>query len=139
VLAQLAIALPLVALAQVPTLASSAFAGMLIAAFGYFSLAMVALNLAPARGLDGAKAWRLVPILVADFRVYLAARKTASAVLRRSSDIPERATAPRWSRHAEPVSDEAANFGPASARWLSTKCARLLSFRVSASERHGSC
>ena len=125
VFAQLVVALPLVALAQVPTIASLPYAGILIAAFGYFSLAMVALNLAPARGLDGAKAWRLLPILIDDFRVYLAARKTAATVLRRSSDATERATAQRRSRHAVLDPDETANFGPASARWLAAECARL--------------
>jgi Zn-dependent protease len=125
VLAQLAIALPLIALAQVPTIASLPSIGIPIAAFGYFSLSMVALNLVPVRGLDGAKAWSLLPMLGADLRADVAARKTAAVVLRKSSGAPRRATAPSRSPHTVPVAAETANPGPSSARWLATECARL--------------
>ena len=125
VLAQLTVALPLLALDQVPTIASLSFAGILIAAFGYFSLAMVAMNLLPVRGLDGAKAWRLLPILVTDLRAYDVARKTTKVVLRGSSDALKRALAPRRRRRTSPDAGETASAGPASARWLATECSRL--------------
>ena len=125
VLAQLAVALPLLALAQVPTIASLSFVGILIAAFGYFSLAMVAMNLVPVRGLDGANAWRLLPILAADLRAFATARQAAETVLRRSSNAFNQALAPSGRRIESPVEAESANSGPASARWLATECARL--------------
>ena len=125
VLAQLAVALPLVALAQVPAIASLSFAGILIAAFGYTSLAMVALNLVPVRGLDGAKAWRLLPILVADLRDHAVAGKAARAVSRTSSDTLKPASTPSRRLRAAPIAAETADSGPASARWLATECARL--------------
>ena len=125
VLAQLAIALPLVALAQVPTLASLSFAGILIAAFGYFSLAMVALNLVPARGLDGAKAWRLLPVLVADLRATLAAHGAKATLPRTASGTAIRAAVSSRPPRVVPTAEEAANGGPASARWLAAECARL--------------
>jgi hypothetical protein len=125
VLAQLAVALPLVALAQVPTIASLSFAGILIAAFGYFSLAMVALNLVPVRGLDGAKAWRLLPILAADLRDHAAAGNATRAVLRTSSDAPKPTSTSSRRPRAAPIAAETANSGPASARWLATECACL--------------
>ena len=125
VLAQLAVALPLVALAQVPTIASSSFAGILTAAFGYLSLAMVALNLVPVRGLDGAKAWRLLPILAADLRDRAATGKATRAVSRTSSDAAKPASAPSRRSRAGPIAAETADAGPASARWLATECTRL--------------
>ena len=125
VLAQLAVALPLVALAQVPAIASLSFAGIPIAAFGYFSLAMVALNLVPVRGLDGAKAWRLLPILAADLRDRVVASNAKTAVLRTYSDAPKPASASSRRPRAAPITAETANPGPASARWLATECARL--------------
>lgn len=125
VLAQLAVALPLVALAQVPAIAALPFAGIPIAAFGYFSLAMAALNLVPARGLDGAKAWGLLPILARDLRDDAVVGKATRAVLRTSSRAPEPAAASRRRPAAAPVAVETADSGPASARWLATACARL--------------
>ena len=125
VLAQLAVALPLLALAQVPTIASLSFVGILIAAFGYFSLMMVAMNLVPVRGLDGAKAWRLLPILAADLRAYAATRKATETVLRMSSNAFNLALTPSHRRSESTLGAESANSGPASARWLATACARL--------------
>jgi Zn-dependent protease len=118
VLAQLAIAIPLVALAQVPSFASTSMAGIAIAAFGYFSLAMVVLNLAPVRGLDGAIAWRLLPILAGDLRAHRAAGHAVKIGLPASSG----SRAPSRQARAAPA---VAARGPASARWLAAECARL--------------
>ncbi|MEL1265006.1 hypothetical protein [Pseudoxanthomonas putridarboris] len=60
VLAQLAVALPLVVLAEFTNAGSLPVLGPAIAFLGYFSLLIAALNLAPARGLDGHLAWRLL-------------------------------------------------------------------------------
>ena len=83
VLAQLAVALPLLALDQIPGFGSLPFVGIVVAAFGYFSVLMAAYNLVPMRGLDGAKAWRLIPILVADLRGGAKAKKAMRDLLRR--------------------------------------------------------
>jgi len=82
-LAQLAVAAPMIALAQVDAIASRSHLAIVLVAFGYFSLLMAALNLAPARGLDGATAWRLVPILWRDLRARAAAKKATRELLRR--------------------------------------------------------
>jgi Zn-dependent protease len=125
VLAQLAVAVPLVALAQVPAIVSLSFVGIPIAAFGYFSLMIAALNLVPARGLDGAKAWRLLPILAADLRAQGVAGATTKLALKRSSDALKSAWSPRRPRQASPAVVETAPAGPTSARWLARECARL--------------
>ncbi|WP_133501986.1 hypothetical protein [Cognatilysobacter terrigena] len=57
--AQLAVALPLVLLAQLTNAGSLPVLGPAIAFLGYLSLLIAAVNLAPARGLDGYIAWRL--------------------------------------------------------------------------------
>jgi hypothetical protein len=63
VLVQLAVAVPLVALEQIRAVMALPFANIVIGAFGNFSLLLVLLNLMPLRGLDGAKAWGIVPLL----------------------------------------------------------------------------
>ena len=83
VLAQLAVALPLIALAQVPAFAGLPAAGIPVAAFGYFSVLVALLNLTPAAPLDGAKAWRLVPILLGDRRTRAIARKATQDLMQR--------------------------------------------------------
>ncbi|MEO7494206.1 MAG: hypothetical protein ABIT83_13195 [Massilia sp.] len=83
VLAQLAVAMPLLLLGEIAPLAANACFGILLVVFGYFSLSVVILNLMPAEGLDGALAWRLVPMLVRDIFQRHAAKKAAKEVLRR--------------------------------------------------------
>jgi Zn-dependent protease len=63
VLAQLAVATPLLAGAALFG-ASSPATKAAVGIFGYFNLIIAILNLIPARGLDGAKAWSIVPMLV---------------------------------------------------------------------------
>jgi Zn-dependent protease len=79
VLAQLAVAVPLIALAGVAAPA----AGLPIAAFGYASLLAAAVNLVPVAPLDGARAWRLVPVLRAERRVRAAAEKATRDLMQR--------------------------------------------------------
>ena len=83
VLAQLAVAVPLIALEQVHGVMRQPLAAIVIAGFGNFSLLVVLLNLMPIRGLDGAKAWGIVPLLWRDMRGRRAAKKAAGDLLRR--------------------------------------------------------
>lgn len=83
VLAQLAVAVPLLALDQIPGFSSLPFVGLVVVAFGYFSLPMVAFNLVPSHGLDGAKAWRLIPLLFSDLRAGAKAKKATRDLMRR--------------------------------------------------------
>ncbi|HTE16436.1 MAG TPA: hypothetical protein VK642_15290, partial [Burkholderiales bacterium] len=64
VAAQLAIAIPLIVASHVIPLASIPGLGPVVSLLGYMSAMVAAINLAPSRGLDGEKAWRLIPILV---------------------------------------------------------------------------
>lgn len=83
VLAQLAVALPLIALAQVPGVAALPGVGIPVAVFGYLSLLVALFNLTPAASLDGAKAWRLVTILLAERRTRAIARKATQDLMQR--------------------------------------------------------
>jgi Zn-dependent protease len=83
VLAQLAVAIPLLALSQFPAVMTMRFAGILVAAFGWFSLMVALLNLAPARNLDGGKAWAAVPLLWRDLRARGDAKKATRDLMRR--------------------------------------------------------
>lgn len=51
--------------------------------FGHFSLVTAVFNLTPIRGLDGAVAWRIVPILWRESRQKAEAKKMAKEVMRR--------------------------------------------------------
>lgn len=83
VLAQFAVALPLVALAQLPAFDAIAWARIPVATLGYISLFVALLNLAPARGMDGATAWQLLPILRAERRRSAAAKKATRELMQR--------------------------------------------------------
>jgi Zn-dependent protease len=83
VLAQMVVAVPVIALAHISVVGALPFAGIFIAAFGYFSLITAAFNLAPARGFDGAKAWRILPILISDFRAHRIAMRAARDLFKR--------------------------------------------------------
>jgi len=83
VLAQVAVAIPLVALAQVRGAMAQPFVALVIVSFGNASLLLALLNLLPIPGLDGATTWRIVPLLWRDWRVRGTARKAAQDLLRR--------------------------------------------------------
>jgi Zn-dependent protease len=83
VLAQLAVAIPLVALEQVRGAMAQPFVAIVIVAFGNASLVIALLNLLPMPGLDGATAWRIVPMLWRDWRARGTAKKAAQDLLRR--------------------------------------------------------
>lgn len=65
---QLAIAIPLIVLAQTTSISSIPGFGPVIAFLGYISALVAAFNLAPSAAFDGGKAWALVPILLAERR-----------------------------------------------------------------------
>ncbi len=55
---------------------ASGCVNVLLVTFTYVNACSIALNLAPARGLDGAKSWRIVPIVVkARWSMYQLRRK----------------------------------------------------------------
>ena len=63
VIAQLAVAVPLVVLNATLGLGNIDPIGPVVGILGYVSIAIAAFNLIPAAGLDGARAWRLIPLL----------------------------------------------------------------------------
>jgi Zn-dependent protease len=83
VLAQLAVAVPLIALEQFPAVMAQPLVAIVIGGFGNASLLLAVLNLLPIAGLDGAKTWRIVPLLWRDRRDRGTAKKAAQELLRR--------------------------------------------------------
>jgi Zn-dependent protease len=73
VLAQAAIAIPLVAWVGAFGYTSLEPINAVIALLGFFSLAQAALNLLPIPHLDGSQAWQLFPLLIRRF--YARARR----------------------------------------------------------------
>jgi len=76
VLAQLAVALPLIAWATFVGFTRTGVVNALIAMFGYFSAVIAVFNLLPFSRLDGATAWRIIPLL---WRRWGSSRAKASA------------------------------------------------------------
>jgi Zn-dependent protease len=68
VLAQLAVALPLIAFDLGFGIGRIELLRPVVGILGYVSVAIAAFNLIPAPGLDGAKAWRLIPLLLEERR-----------------------------------------------------------------------
>ena len=68
VLAQLLVAVPVILLDVVFDIGQVDLLGPAVAIFGYVSVAIAALNLIPAHGLDGDKAWQLFPLLLEERR-----------------------------------------------------------------------
>ena len=62
VLAQLAIAVPMLVLAKVATQEMLGPFGIAVTVLGGANLVIALFNLMPAPGLDGAKAWRIIPL-----------------------------------------------------------------------------
>lgn len=83
VLAQLAVALPLIGLGQVPAIAALPGAGILVGVFGYLNVLVALFNLTPVAPFDGARAWRLLPILRGDRRTRAIARKATQDLMQR--------------------------------------------------------
>lgn len=68
VLAQLAVAAPLIAFDLMFGIGQIDILRPVVAILGYVSVMIAAFNLIPAMGLDGAKAWRLIPLLLEERR-----------------------------------------------------------------------
>lgn len=77
VLAQLTVAVPMLVIASIFDKQNLGYAGAAIALLGYVNLLVALVNLAPARGLDGATAWRALPLAVD----WLKARRATKRVL----------------------------------------------------------
>jgi Zn-dependent protease len=77
VLAQAAVALPLVTWVAIFGFTRSDPANVAIGILGYYSLVVALFNLIPVAPLDGAKAWRLIPELIKGIRTRRAKPKRA--------------------------------------------------------------
>jgi len=83
VLAQLAIALPLIALDRLTAISSLPYVGLLVSMLGYINLMWALFNLVPVQPLDGATAWGVFPLLREQWRSRARAKKAAADLLRR--------------------------------------------------------
>jgi Zn-dependent protease len=68
VLSQLAVAIPLILLAQLFNINNVYGFGPIVMFLGYISAMIAIVNLAPSHPLDGASAWKLIPMLVRERR-----------------------------------------------------------------------
>lgn len=84
VLAQLTVALPMVALMVLVGRENLGYAGFAVAILGRTNLIIAAINLLPLRGLDGATAWRIVPLGMQWWSARRVAKRALSKFSRRS-------------------------------------------------------
>lgn len=82
-LAQLAVALPLILLANITPAARWPIIGEVVLYLGYVSLLVAVINLIPAPGLDGERAWRLLRWPFGSGNQYAAAKPKRAKHLRR--------------------------------------------------------
>ena len=61
---QIAIALPVLLLAQIPVIKEINLFAPVVIFLGYINLLLALFNLAPSRLLDGGVAWKIIPILI---------------------------------------------------------------------------
>jgi Zn-dependent protease len=83
VLAQLAVAVPVLTVAQVFPEYDFGYAAPAIAFLGYVNILIALVNLAPAPGLDGATAWRVIPLLGQWWRARRTTKRAVSNFARR--------------------------------------------------------
>lgn len=83
VLAQLAVAIPLIVLSLTTRLNQLPLAGPIVVFLGYISVIMALFNLMPVMKLDGIKAWQLIPIQFRYMQNKSAAKETTQDVIRR--------------------------------------------------------
>ena len=83
VLAQLAVAIPILVLDAFFERRDFGYAGPVVAFLGRLNLVVALVNLAPAPGLDGHTAWRAVPLLIRWWRARTTARQTVVRLKRR--------------------------------------------------------
>ncbi len=75
VLAQLAVAIPLICIAALFGMRDLGYLRPVIVFLGFYSVIVAIINLAPSPSLDGYKAWKLIPMLVNDFGAKVKAKK----------------------------------------------------------------
>jgi Zn-dependent protease len=63
VLAQLLVAAPILVIATLLDRVNLGYLGPIVVVLGYLNLVIALVNLVPAPGLDGATAWRIIPLL----------------------------------------------------------------------------
>ena len=83
VLAQLAVAAPILIVAKLSGEPDFGYAGPLVGILGQLNLLVALVNLAPAPGLDGHVAWRAVPLLWQWQRARTATKRSLSGLKRR--------------------------------------------------------
>jgi Zn-dependent protease len=83
VLAQLAVAVPILVVAKLSGEPDFGYAGPIVAILGPINLMIALLNLAPAPGLDGHIAWRAVPLLWQWQRARTTTKRSLSGLKRR--------------------------------------------------------
>jgi Zn-dependent protease len=83
VMAQLAVALPVLAVATVLEGYELGYAAPAVVLLGYANLSTALINLAPAPGLDGQKAWRALPLIWKWWSARRAARRVVHRLTRR--------------------------------------------------------
>jgi len=83
VVAQLAVALPVLAVGTVFEDHDFGYAAPAMVLLGHANLVSALVNLAPARGLDGHKAWRALPLLWSWWTARLATRRVLGQLKRR--------------------------------------------------------
>ena len=83
VAAQLCVALPVLIFASLVGDRDLAYIGPIVIFLGYVNLLMALVNLAPSPGLDGAIAWRIIPLYLRRRKMKRAPRKTIRSIAKR--------------------------------------------------------
>lgn len=82
-LAQLAIALPFIVLANVLGQRQIPVLSTMTIDLGYLSFVVAIVNLLPLRGFDGRKAWKLIPLYLAERSARVKAKRLAESLLQK--------------------------------------------------------
>lgn len=82
-LAQLCVAIPVLVIGALTEDFDLGYAAPMIAFLGYVNLLVALINLAPAEGLDGQRAWRVVPLAATWWRASRSSRKLRKSIRRR--------------------------------------------------------
>ena len=83
VLAQLAVAIPVLAIAAVTEDLDLGYAAPIIVFLGYMNLLCALVNLAPTQGMDGQTAWRALPLLASWLRARKATKDVVTSLKRK--------------------------------------------------------
>jgi Zn-dependent protease len=83
VAAQICVAVPVLLIAALLGDRELPYLGPIIVFLGYVNLLIAIINLAPAQGCDGKKAWRAIPLLFHQWRARKATKRTLRSVSKR--------------------------------------------------------